>query len=92
MRVKARVIAGQISITPYHIGTPQVLTADLHLAPQLRLALLALLLLAGLWSAHRGLSSSFALGGDLAGVNEAIRLDAGALGIIFRRVRYAWWC
>lgn len=95
MSVKARVMASQVSIRYAVKLYPRVLTADLHLAPQLRLAFLALLLLAGLWTANSGLcrlSTRLALSSNLAGMDVAIGLYARALGIVFRRVRYAWWC
>lgn len=81
MSVKARVMAGHISRIAFG-ASRQVRTADLHLAPQLRLGFLALLLFARLWCACSGLGTALALDGDLAGMHVAVSLYARALAIV----------
>jgi hypothetical protein len=80
MSVKARVIAGLVSFLHTQLADG-VLTAYLHLAPQLRLALLVLLLLTGTGrfygcfrSAFCGRDTALALGHDLASMNIAVCL------------------
>lgn len=55
--------------------TVEVRTANLHLIPQLRFALLALLLSARLGGTLYGACSAIALEDDLASVHEAVRLE-----------------
>lgn len=57
------------------------LTANLHLAPQLSLAPLALLL-SRLHASFNAACGALALAGDLAGVHVALALEAGALRIV----------
>lgn len=85
MSVKARVMAGLVSFLDAHsVGAG--LTAYLHLAPQLRLALFALLVLTGSFHTCLGRrTAAVALYRDLASVDIAVCLHR-ALSIILSRV------
>jgi hypothetical protein len=89
MRVKARVIAGHISISGFHVKFGAH-TAYLHLAPKLCFALLGLLFLASIWAAPSWSCANITLYSDLAGMNETIRLETRAPCVILGRVGYAW--
>ena len=66
-----------------------VRTADLHLIPQLGLALLAPSLAAAIRGALYAARGALALAGHLAGVHIALALEAGALGVVLGRVCHA---
>ena len=69
--------------------------ANLHLVPQLGLAFLALLLAAGCWAGFSWAGAAVCCGlaldrlHDLAGVHEAVRLQAGAAAIVLGCVCHA---
>jgi hypothetical protein len=68
----------------------RVRTADLHLVPQLRLALLTLPLVAGTGRTLDRTRTAVALCDDLAGVHEAVRLQTRAPRVILGCICYAW--
>jgi hypothetical protein len=65
-----------LSVARLPVHLVQLLTADLHLIPQLRLGLLALLLVAAFCILLGGSGSAFALYGNLASMHIAVRLHA----------------